>query len=146
MQAPWVVAIEVAAALVALVAAVYGFTRFIDWRVEKRMTDSEYIARVAAALRPSLIFDQNGSILADQGGLAVIDKVTVELDANSLPNKITIIPTRHLATAPLLQTLEVEAVIFTTSRGPGLAWVYSLEYIMWHDDLDGLRRFRLEIL
>ena len=147
MQLTWPIVLEVSVGVATIVAAVYGFTSFIDSRIEKKIHDDSVIRKLASVVRPSIIFDENSSVLVDQGALELLESVTVQKDEGSkLPKTITVIPKRHLAHPPLIQTLEVEAIDFGSSRGPGLSWVFTLDYIMCHDDFDGRRRFRLEIL
>ena len=139
--------LEVLAALLGTVAGVYAFTAFIDWRIDKRVADAEFLRKLANSVRPGVIFDENSSILVDQGGMKLIDALSVEVDPKDrLPSKITLVPKEHLAHAPLIQTLEVEAIDFTVTRGKGLSWIFELDYLMSNDQFDGRRRFRIEIL
>ena len=95
-----------------------------------------------------VIFDENGSILLDHGAMEVLEKIDVIRPAGggNVPEKIVIQPKRHLAHAPILQTLENELINVEATRGKGYEWQYRLEYMMYDDVFTGKRRFRLEIL
>ena len=54
--------LEVAGGLFAVVAAIYGASRFIDARVEKKISEDVFLKRIGASLRPVAIFDENGSV------------------------------------------------------------------------------------
>jgi hypothetical protein len=138
--------LEVAGTIATIVAAIYGFIRFIDWRIERKIHEEPFLRKISSSLRPLVIFDENSSILFDQGAMNMIEKIEVSHSSeDSLPSEIFIYPKRHLAHAPLLQTLENEFIEITSSRGKGYEWRYTLDYNMTND-INGKRRFRLEIL
>jgi hypothetical protein len=55
--------------LFALISAFYAFNAYVDNRIKKQVTDPVFMREIAAALRPTVIFDSENRILADQGGL-----------------------------------------------------------------------------
>ncbi|MCX4188148.1 hypothetical protein [Methylophaga sp. OBS4] len=143
----WMQALEGAVALVTIIAAIYGAFQFIDWRIGKKIHEESFLRKISASLRPMVIFDENGSILLDQGGMEVIEKIEVSRpEGKNVPERITIFPKKHLSHAPILQTLENELINVETTRGKGYEWAYRLEYQMYENVFTGKRRFRLEVL
>jgi hypothetical protein len=139
--------LEITVGLIAVIAAVYGVTRFIDWRIERRIRDESFLKRIASSLRPTVIFDEDGAILVDQGAMELLTTIEVKKnEENGLPIEIIVEPRQYLAYQPLIETLDNELVDFSVKRAKGFAWSYSLEYQMTNDIFDGHRRFRLEVL
>jgi hypothetical protein len=138
--------IEIIAAVVVVIGAIYGFTRFVDKRIESRIREDAFLRKLAGALRPSVIFDHNGSILIDQGAMRFIEGIDVELDENvPYPKRIAIHPKQHLSYAPLLTPLESDMANISTHRGQKHDWIYTVEYFMTSDERETLR-YRLEII
>ncbi len=144
----WSKILEISVGLITIIAAIYGITQFIDWRIEKKIREEPFLRKISASLHPTVIFDETGSILYDKGAMEIIDKINVlrAKDEDSLPSEIIISPKRHLAYAPLLQTLENELLDVTAIRGKIFEWRYRLDYQMYNDVFNEKRRFRLEVL
>ena len=145
----WAETLEVTGGIITIVAAIYGITQFIDWRIERKIREEPFLRKISASLHPTVIFDENGSILYDQGAMQIIDKIEINREAgknNSLPAEIIINQKSHLAHAPLLQTLENELIDISATRGVGFEWRYRLDYQMSNGIFDHKRRFRLEVL
>ena len=144
----WTKVLEIAGGIITIVAAIYGVTQFIDWRIERKIHEEPFLRKITASLHPTVIFDEIGSILYDQGAMEIIDKIEISRKAgnDSLPEEVIINPKRYLAHAPLLQTLETELVDVSVKRGKGYEWRYRLNYQMTNDVFDSKRRFRLEVL
>jgi hypothetical protein len=139
-------ALEMAAAAIAVIAALYALVFFIDKRIENRIHDDGFIRKLASALRPSVIFDHTGSVLVDQGAMSFLEDIDVELDNQEpYPKRIVIHPKHHLAYAPLLMPLESDMANISTSRGKKYDWVYDLDYFMTTGERDVVR-YRLEII
>ncbi len=139
--------LEITVGLITVIAAVYGVTRFIDWRIERRIRDESFLKRIVSSLRPTVIFDEDGAILVDQGAMELLTTIEVKKnEENGLPIEITVEPRQYLAYQPLIEALDNELIDFTVKRAKGFAWSFSLEYMMTNDIFDGHRRFRLEVL
>lgn len=67
------------AGLIGLAAAIYGFQAYVDFRVEKITSTKEFLEKVAARVRPSLIFDADESVLSDAGVFLTNDNELLEL-------------------------------------------------------------------
>jgi hypothetical protein len=69
--------VGVAGTIATIVAAIYGVIRFIDWRIERKIHEEPFLRKISASLGPLVLFDENGSILLDQGAMDVIGKIEV---------------------------------------------------------------------
>jgi hypothetical protein len=128
---------------------VHWVEKSIDGAVERKLSDVVVLRKIAAQAQPMLIFDMNGGIVSDSGGLAYIEKVEIAArDGNSFPSKIIIHPKVLLPQAPLLSTIDNVMLEYGAGRGGGLDWEYSIRlYVVapMKSDASGCR-FRLEIL
>ena len=129
-----------------VVAAIVGLTRFIDWRIERMIREETFLHRIASSLRPTVIFDENGSVLVDQGAMELINSIDVSLSDARRPAEIVVVPNRYLAHPPLLQTLENELVDVVPTRGKHFLWRFKLNYEMYNETFTGKRRFRMEVV
>jgi hypothetical protein len=102
------------------------------------------------ANRPYVIFDVNSSILVDGGAMQYLEKIEVEQTGpqnGTIPIKIVVTPTHHLAYPPLIEKLGAGRLIHTPNpkRGTGHQWIYDeLEVVHWESDKVPIH-FRLEI-
>lgn len=141
-------AIAVIAGAGALIGTIYGFTAFIDSRIERVVTTDAFLSKVASRVRPSCIFNQKGSILADMGAMAVIENISLTNYSGALPTIIIVTPNRYLANAPILSTIDPFTLTVTEERGNKYEWIYQVAYVastMKENALDTIR-FRLEIV
>lgn len=143
----WLKILEAIIGIITIIGAIYGAIHFIDKRIERKLQDDSFVRKVAASLRPAVVFDEHGSILIDQGGMEIIDTIEVKHDEGSkLPLKIIVSPKHYLAHPPFIFPLTNEMIDFKSSRGQRFVWIYELDYIMDNDDYEGKRRFRMEII
>jgi hypothetical protein len=134
--------------LAAVIGTIYGFGVYIYSRVERHVSSDAFLKRLADAIRPSCVFDQQGAILVDMGAMKFIDSIDVApLPENDLPPKIVIHPRRYLANAPILTTLDPFVMSVSAERGPKFDWVYTLSYVGGSDHTDWKHiRYRLEVV
>jgi hypothetical protein len=138
--------LEVAAALITVVAAIYGVVLFIDRRIESKIRDDSFLRKLAGALRPSVIFNHAGSVLVDQGAMRYIDSIEIgPSEEPPYPSQVILRLNQHLAHAPLLAPLEGDLVNITSARGKKHDWVYTLDYFMTSDERTALS-YRVEII
>jgi len=128
-----------------IIAIVLGINELIDRRIE----NEQFIRKVAANIRPYVIFDANESILVDGGAMQALEQIKVEIgtEEGTLPVKILVTPKYHLAYPPLIEKLGAGRFIYTPNpkRGPGHQWIYEFEVVHWRADETPVC-FRLEIL
>jgi hypothetical protein len=139
--------VAVIGGLATIIGAVFGILNLIDNRIEKKISSEEYINKVAASVRPSIIYDlENRSVLNDLGGMKHIEKIQVqELDKEEMKTKIIILPKRFMESAPLISVLDFIGYGISIKRGEGISWEYVLDTIMTNEDVC-LNRIRIEIM
>lgn len=144
---PWAV-ISTIVGIIALMVGIFIQTNSsIDKKIEKKLKDPEFIQMIVKEARlPSVIFDNHGSVLLDQGAMRFIEDINVELDKGGVyPTQIVIHPKQHLPYAPLLTTLDVDLANISSKRGKKYDWVYTIEYISTNSERKTLR-YRLELI
>jgi hypothetical protein len=137
--------LEVAGWLIGLVVGIYGFVKFIDYRVEKVIRDPSFVKELSGSLRPYAIFDEKEIILVDRGAMVFIEAIEVRLDARSkLPEKIIVHPKVHLDQAPILIPLDTDMSSTKESRGKKFDWIYEIDYIGYSEREQ--RKFSIEVI
>lgn len=137
--------LEVAGWVIGLVASVYAFVKFIDYRVGKMIHDSHFLKELSASLRPYAIFDEKETILVDRGAMAFIEAIEVRINAaENLPTKIIVRPNLHLDQAPILIPLDTDMSTIKESRGKKFDWIYEIEYHGYNDREQ--RKFSVEVI
>jgi hypothetical protein len=131
-----------------LIGTIYGFTAFVDARIERITSGDAFMDKVASRVRPSVVFNQRGSILADMGAMDVIENITLTNYSTALPGTIIITPKRFLAHAPILSTIDPFTLNVLEERGNKFDWIYHIGYVSasWNKDPFSSIRFRLEIV
>ena len=111
-------------------ASVVGFNLYVYNLVEQKTSSDEFIKRLGDRVRPSLIFDANGTIIADSGALDLIEIPEIEeIGEGPSPGYIiTIRPKQYLSMAPFLQMLGGPSYALTAERTKGVNWKFTLEY------------------
>jgi hypothetical protein len=130
----------------ALVGAIYGIIRFIDFRIDAKLNDPSTTRRIALAVRPEMIIDQKGSILIDRGAMDYIAdlKVTQNPKNPVVADTVTITPRRYMANPPLVTSVDAAFLHTSAEHGSKLDWIIKLEYNSWSED--GPNRLRIEII
>ena len=142
-------AIDIIKAMVGLaltLTALYGVYGYIDWRIEKKINDPEFIRKIASNVRPSVVFNSNESIEIDLGAMQFIEKIDVIPSKDPrFPERIVVSPKGYLAHAPFLTTLDETEFAIMVERGKKFDWVYHLDISSHLENLKKTR-FRLEIV
>ncbi len=137
--------LEVVGWLISLVVGIYGFVKFIDYRVGKVIRDPSFVKELSGSLRPYAIFDEKETILVDRGAMDFIETIEVMLKAGSkLPEKIIVHPKVHLDQAPILIPLGPDMSSIKESRGKKFDWIYEIEYISYSEREQ--RKFSIEVI
>ncbi len=131
-------------AILAIVAAFIVLHVYIERRVDSKMDDPVFLRKIASHVSPSIVFDSNGSILADMGGMQYIEDIHVT-SGGIVPEKVVVTPKSHMAHAPIIYTIDPISVLITAKRGTLLDWVYTFQL---SESLTPMQpaRFRLEII
>lgn len=134
------------AGMVLTFTALYGVYSYIDWRIEKKINNPEFIRKISSNIRPSVVFDSRQSIEIDLGAMQFIEKIeVVPSDDPRFPKKIVVSPKKYLAHAPFLTTLDETEFAIMVERGEKFDWVYHLDIITYLGNIKKTR-FRLEIV
>ena len=135
----------------AIFGSVMGVTYWIEATIDKKLSDERVLRKISSLVRPSVIFDENKSVLANLGAMELIEDIRFEgiKEGTAFPEKIIITPKAHLYTAPVLTNLDSFWIEYTVTRGELLNWEYDIHaYIgagVGRDNWEKIK-FRLEIL
>lgn len=142
--------------LSALVVVIYGAVWWVHKSAQDAVLDEKFLATLAARIRPSCIFDSNGSVEADFGASEYIKDIIVTPQPKSYGYSITIKGKRPMVSAPLITGIDVSMMPQSATRGKMHDWTVivapngGVPVILWDDasttNSMGLHRFRLEIL
>jgi hypothetical protein len=133
--------------------AIYGFSSFIDSRIEKAVTSSEFMNKVAKRVRPSVIFDDKGTIYYDSGAMQFLEDLKVNFKPTATNQIgdfiIEVIPKEHLAYPPLLEAVTDNDIFYESKRGEKHKWLIEGSVTSYRTNDKGEKhelRLRLEIL
>ena len=144
-------AIATAAAVIAgLVAAFYSVQAWVEGRVEAKISDPGFLAKLSDRVRPDLIIDNHGSILVDRGAMEYIDDISVtskaDPDFGEFIGKLVITPKKFMALPPLVSAADGSTYAITSKRGVGLKWEFELSYALVDAGEKGPHPVRVEII
>jgi hypothetical protein len=134
-----------------LFGMVLGFNSYLDNRIESRLTDPVFVKQLNSKLRPTVIFDEHGTILSDSGGMEHIREIrVVRSDKDKNDWIVTIRSIRHLAVEPVIEPLDDRYVV-NAHRGQGFDWIFTLDAKVFmvaqsSATIDHPERFRLELV
>jgi|APFre7841882654_1041346.scaffolds.fasta_scaffold39344_2 hypothetical protein len=138
----------VAGVIILLVGTYYAFIKYVDSRVDSKIHNADFLKQLARSVRPSLVFDVKGSILADMGAVPFVTNISVS-KAPKDGLKITVSPVEHLGMEPVLEALD-DHYIIRAERGQKFDWVFHLSGIPYFVGESMPKRdrsrFRLEII
>jgi hypothetical protein len=134
--------------IIFLLAAYHGLNSYIDSRVESKIHNDDFLKKLARSVRPSLVFDENGSILADMGAVPFVSNISVTKGPkDSL--EIIVSPVEYLGIEPVLEALDDQYTI-RVERGKKFDWVFYLAgvqtLVLESSPKRDRGRFRLEII
>jgi hypothetical protein len=136
--------------IAAFVVAYYGVTSFVDSRIEKQINDADFLKKLARNVRPSLVIDVKGSIIADMEAASYINNISIS-EGPKDSFIIVVSPVNFLAVEPILEPLDARYYI-QGQRGKKFDWIFNLSAISVELREDSAlpprekQRFRLEII
>ena len=140
-------------AIMAIGVAFLRARKFVDERISESLAKDEIIQRLSLLVKPDMVFDEHGSVIADRGACAFIQERGIQIKRGSeiwgpVPSEIRIAFSKHFKAPPLLTSLNPESVFIRAKRGESHDWIFELTYAMTHDNdaLGFTRNYRLEIL
>jgi hypothetical protein len=143
-------------AFIGIITYSYFFEDRILNRIVDKLKNQEIIQQIASLVRPSVIFDHNGTILHDSGGAKFIREIKVEItprigNKSEAVNKILIFPTEHLKEPLILECLN-RNLDFACARISTIDWECEADsppYVTMGSSkykFIGKWKFRLEII
>ena len=138
----------VVGAIVFLFVCYHGLNSYLDTRIETRINNADFLKKLARSVRPSLVFDEKGSIVADMGAVSFVDNISVAKGAKDTL-EIVVSPLEYLGIEPVLESLDGLYTIHA-ERGQKFDWIFRL-YGIQFIETEGSpqrdrQRFRLELI
>ena len=132
--------------IVSIIGGFIGIHYYLNYKIEKRISDPEFLYELSQKVRPALIFDASETIHADMGASDLIEIIeVVENTKDKGDYQIIITPKNHLPYPPLLESIDTFEFVVKSERGKGHEWIYNLS-LYGCTDCKAIPRFKLEIL
>jgi len=115
-----------------LLGAAFGINTYIDWRIDQKVSDEQFLKKVGMSARPFCIFDNKGSIHFDSGAMQFIGysgKSPIDLSdltKDGMPKHITVHFNRLFTYPPTLTVLGAGLYSCRPERGQGYDWIYTV--------------------
>ena len=136
--------------ILVVIAGLAGADQYIDYKVDKAAANPEIIEKIRQQVRPTLIFDEKGSILSDMGARQYIeDDIKTKLAKTKdgyFTKEIRVILKNPLS-IPILTCLD-NTVDYTVNpdRGKNLEILYNLNVNSYSKPRAKLSLFHLEVI
>lgn len=135
-------------AVIFLFATYHGFNGYMDYRIDNRIKNPDFLREIARRIRPSLVLNDKGSIIADMGAVQYINDIKV-LKGEKGKIQIIIIPNEYFGIEPVLEALDAEYAIHA-ERGSKFSWIFKLyaiqQIVAESSPQRDIERFRLELI
>ena len=141
--------------IITLIVGYIAIENQIEKRIGEKLKDPEVIKQIASLVRPSIIFDQKGTIVHDSGGAQFVKNIEVEMSVpknekrEPEPIKISIFPTKHIKEPLILECLNRD-MDFMCERVNTLDWECEIgspnNLVMGLSKFHGEWKFRLEVI
>lgn len=144
----WQGLVFIASLLACLAGGIIGVFAWVDSRVEKMLSDSAFLAKIGNRLRPDLLIDSAGTILADRGAMDYLDDLQAVPDSEfpTVVGQLTITPKKFMALPPLITSVDGAYLEVISTRGKGLRWTFSIRYLSGVIDTPTPKALRVEIM
>lgn len=119
--------------IIGLIIALVTINQIIDFKINKKIYNNEFLSKIAIRVRPFAIFNANGSIIVDKGAMEYLENIEVIPKKNSrIPRKIILSPKKLLEQPPIITSIDQPSVIAKPERSKGIKWEYicDVSYIM----------------
>lgn len=111
---------------IAFVVGLLSMLAFVRTCVDERASDDRFLRKVAAHVRPALVFDEHFRISADQGGSEYVETIEISLSPSGNPTQMVVHAKCHIAHKPYLQSLTANEYMIRAERGRGHDWIITL--------------------
>jgi hypothetical protein len=149
---PWSIVSTIVGILALIFAAFIHFNSSIDKKIENKFKDPEFISKVADEVKlPFVIFDENNTIVVDNGAMNIIDKISINKKDHGDISEIIITPKKYLAIAPILESLDPKIEFQDPIRGNKFDFIYKKAYkaIVWTNTYASTppkSKFRIQVI
>jgi len=134
--------------IILIIGAYHSLNIFIDLRIENKINDDKFLKELSHSIRPSVVFDQKNSVLADMGAMKYVESIDVVVEDGE-PKKIVLSPKVFLGVAPILVCLDGHFNIIV-NQGKKYDWEYELKHVdrilISQSGQIANHRFRIEII
>ena len=134
--------------LIEIVILFIALDYYLDYKINNKYKEPQLMEQIASHIRPTLIFDQLGTIRSDGGAAQFVSKIEVDMEGGE-PNRIVISPTEHLNSAPIIQCINdiFDAVPKQINKSDWLFELSSPNFIVFESSPERKEwLFRLEII
>jgi hypothetical protein len=128
----------------------HGLNQYIDARIYAKMSNPSFLKELSRSIRPSVVFDEKQSIVADIGAMTYLEKIVIKKGDNDTL-KIFVTPKEYIGIEPVLEALD-SAYAIQAERGSGYDWIFQLNSMNLvrqegpNPDETRPQRFRLELI
>jgi len=109
-----------------IVIIYFGVDQYLDSKIENKITDDSYISQLSKTLRPFLVFNNDGVVIYDHGGLNFIDRIKIKHTDNRWADTIFIYSKTFLQEAPLMEFIGSYLYSYEAKRISNLCWAYDM--------------------
>jgi len=123
---------EIVGIIAGLFGIVFAINSYIDWRIDQKLSDEQFLRRVGVSARPFCIFNSKASIRFDSGALRFMgfsERNPIEISSIAKDGKvgqITIHFNQLFTYPPSLTVLGAGLYSCRPERGPGFDWTYTI--------------------
>jgi len=135
-----------------ILASIFAVNSYIDNQIENKLKAPEFISKVADEVKlPFVIFDENNSIIVDNGAMNIIDKISINKKDHGDISEIVITPKKYLAIAPILESLDPKIEFQDPIRGNKFDFIYKKAYkaVVWTNTYASTppkSKFRIQVI
>jgi hypothetical protein len=133
-----------------IIVLIFAFNSYVDSRIVSQLNNADTISKISSKLRPYMIFDENETIINDNGAMQHIEQLSIKRDEKTKEVlEITITPKSFFKSEPIMERLD-HSVGFVVKRGKRFEVIYEVnapDYLIAQDARQpGKSLFRLEII
>jgi hypothetical protein len=139
-------AIGLCIAIFTALGVLLGVDYYLEYKINGAIGNERVLKKLQSYVRPSIIFDQNGTVLSDQGAWKLIEDLKVSSDKSGFVDKI-VITLKDTNIFPILTSLDNTVnYSFNIVRGKKLDVIYELEMRSYSKPRSTTSLFTLEMV
>jgi len=118
--------LSIVSGLIILVTFFITADDYINNQIENKITDESYINKLSKTLRPFSIFNEEGAVSYDHGGLKYIKNITFSKNKHGNIDKILLDTSVFLQAAPIISYVGSDNYSFKSTRINTYRWEYKV--------------------